>query len=297
MAMNSLREARKRLKLSLEQLSEDVGISVSQLSRFESGNREPRIKELARIAKRLNLSIGDLTNQSESNAVTVMGRIGAGAEILPEFEQIDEHEGLFSVETVLDLPQDVIAFEVDGDSMYPRFKAGDIVVCRLTEVSPEEVIGDDAAVQTADGRRYIKTVLRGSAKGMYDLESHNARPIRDVHLLWVSPILATIPARQWRKLDGIARKRLLGQTSQRDPLNEGQPNGERAAPGQPGNLGMSRILPSAAEGIAEHVPRARLALQQMPEKTSGSSHAPRAKNKSASKSVPRTAARKPDDAS
>lgn len=47
------KEIREQAKCTLEDLSEDVGISVSQLSRFESGEREPRVSELLRIAAKL----------------------------------------------------------------------------------------------------------------------------------------------------------------------------------------------------------------------------------------------------
>lgn len=55
-----LRSARKAAKLSLEQLAEDIGISVSQMSRIETGKRIARVPELQRIAKRLNVPVSSL---------------------------------------------------------------------------------------------------------------------------------------------------------------------------------------------------------------------------------------------
>lgn len=46
---------REQAGITLEQLSDDVDVSVSQLSRFESGDREPRVGELLRIAARLRV--------------------------------------------------------------------------------------------------------------------------------------------------------------------------------------------------------------------------------------------------
>ena len=63
-----------------------------------------------------------------STAVRVVGRIGAGAEILPEFEQIPP-EGLFEIELPFPLPPDSVAFAVEGDSMWPRYDSGDVVIC------------------------------------------------------------------------------------------------------------------------------------------------------------------------
>jgi phage repressor protein C with HTH and peptisase S24 domain len=142
------------------------------------------------------------------NIVPVMGRIGAGAEIMPEFEQTPP-EGLFQIEAPFPVPDDAIAFEVQGDSMWPRFDAGDVIICWREGRDPDEIVGWEAAVRTSDGRRFLKRVLRGSAKGTFDLESHNATPIRGVHIEWAAEVGAIIRSYQWRKLDEGARKRAL----------------------------------------------------------------------------------------
>lgn len=124
--------------------------------------------------------------------VRVVGRIGAGAEILPEYEQIPP-EGLYEIELALPLPPSSIAFVVEGDSMWPRFNAGDVVVCDEMEHDPATISGREAAVRTADGRRFVKTIRRGSSADLFNLESHNAPPIRDVVIAWASPIKIVLP--------------------------------------------------------------------------------------------------------
>ena len=131
-----------------------------------------------------------------SSTLRVVGRIGAGAEILPEFEQIPP-EGLYEVELMLPLPRDSIAFAVEGDSMWPRYNAGDVVVCDAKEHDPSAVAGQEAAVRTGDGKRYLKTIRRGTANGTFDLESHNAPPIRNAKLEWAAPIMMILPGSRW----------------------------------------------------------------------------------------------------
>ena len=121
-----------------------------------------------------------------------MGRIGAGAEILPEFEQLPP-EGLYEIDVALPLSPDTIAFVVEGDSMWPRYNAGDVVVCSEAEHDPALITGREAAVRTGDGKRFLKTIRRGSAQNTYDLESHNAPPIRGVTIAWAAPILMMLP--------------------------------------------------------------------------------------------------------
>ena len=127
-----------------------------------------------------------------STSLRIVGRIGAGAEILPEFEQLPP-EGLYEIDIALPLSPDTIAFVVEGDSMWPRYNAGDVVVCSDAEHDPALITGREAAVRTADGKRFLKTIRRGASQNIYDLESHNAPPIRDVAIAWASPILMMLP--------------------------------------------------------------------------------------------------------
>jgi hypothetical protein len=132
--------------------------------------------------------------------VKVAGKIGAGAEILPEYEQIPE-DGLYEISVPFSLPADTIAFEVEGESMWPRYDSGDVIICGQQSEDAETVLGREAAVRTHDGRRYLKRVRRGAVAGTYDLESHNAAPIRGVGIEWVAGILAAIRSDQWRRLE------------------------------------------------------------------------------------------------
>lgn len=134
-----------------------------------------------------------------SNLVKVMGRIGAGAEILPEFEQIPA-EGLFEISVPFSIPEDSIAFEVEGESMWPRYDSGDVIICWRQSEDAESVVGREAAVRTRDGRRYLKRVRRGATAGTYDLESHNAAPIRGVQIAWAAAIQAVVRADQWARI-------------------------------------------------------------------------------------------------
>jgi phage repressor protein C with HTH and peptisase S24 domain len=135
---------------------------------------------------------------SSSAPIRVMGRIGAGAEILPEFEQIPP-EGLFEIELSFPLPPESVAFAVEGDSMWPRYDSGDVVICGKPESDAAAIAGLEAAVRTSDGKRYLKTIRRGPKAGTFDLESHNAPPIRGVGIEWAARILMILPGSQWRR--------------------------------------------------------------------------------------------------
>jgi transcriptional regulator with XRE-family HTH domain len=66
MDQNRIRDARKRSKLTQVQLADIVGIAPSQISRFESGKRRPRLDEAIKIAEKLNLQLSDIVENGES---------------------------------------------------------------------------------------------------------------------------------------------------------------------------------------------------------------------------------------
>lgn len=209
---NNIRKLRDERNVTLDALADASGLSTAYLSRLEKGERNLSVKNINLIAAGLKVSPRDLIvndeNEHHSNVVKVMGRIGAGAEILVEGEDWPA-DGLFEIEAPFPVPEGSIAFEVSGESMWPRYDPGDIIICWDTQSRVDEVIGWEAAVKTTDGRRYLKRILRGSTKNTFDLESHNAPPIRGVHLLWVGAIQAVIRSGQWRKLNEDGRKRLV----------------------------------------------------------------------------------------
>jgi hypothetical protein len=138
--------------------------------------------------------------QENEAEVPLMGYIGAGAEIMPEFEQVPE-EGLEQIWVPFPLPAEMIAFGVRGDSMLPVYKDGAVIICYKERKRPIEAFyGEDAAVRTEDGRRFLKTIMRGSDSHV-NLFSWNAAPIENVRLEWVGEIFAVLPPKVLRNVD------------------------------------------------------------------------------------------------
>lgn len=93
--------------------------------------------------------------------------------------------------------------------MWPRYDPGDVVICWRGGTHIDDILGWEAAVTTSTGNRYLKRVVRGNTPNTYDLESHNAPPIRGVRLSWVAEVHTVIRSGQWRKLSDDGRRRLL----------------------------------------------------------------------------------------
>jgi transcriptional regulator with XRE-family HTH domain len=57
-----LREKRKELGLSREELAEKIGVSFNSIRFYEEGNRRPAIHTLEKLAKALGVKMDDLFN-------------------------------------------------------------------------------------------------------------------------------------------------------------------------------------------------------------------------------------------
>lgn len=137
-----------------------------------------------------------------AQVVGVRGVISAGGLIATGDEQPDPSGNLFEVTVPFALPPGTIAFRVAGGSMHPKYEPDDIVLCAQAGESPERLVGCYAAVATADGNRFLKKILRGSRRGAYHLESHNAPLMPDRRLVWASGIISTVHAQHWRRFTG-----------------------------------------------------------------------------------------------
>ena len=134
------------------------------------------------------------------NLVPIMGRVGAGATIEPDYEQVPP-EGLGEVELPFPIAEETVAFEVAGDSMLPKYENGDIIVVYRDQRHPvSSFYGEEAAVRLKTGERYLKTIERGKSAVMVNLTSFNAKPINGVKLEWIGEICITLPRGQIDRL-------------------------------------------------------------------------------------------------
>src|SRR6195952_2918860 len=139
------------------------------------------------------------------NTMPIMGRVGPGATIEPEHEQVPP-EGLGEVELPFPISEETIAFEVAGDSMLPKYENGDIIVVYREQRHPlASFYGEEAAVRLKTGELYLKTIERGKSSALVNLTSFNAKPISGVKLEWIGEICVTLPRGQIERLRAKAR--------------------------------------------------------------------------------------------
>ena len=197
---NKLKTLREERGWTHEKAAEEMGVSRSQFIKLERGERRLTVDYINQAAKAFGVRPSDVLEDMDDQTIPLMGFIGAGSEIMPEFEQVPP-EGLDQIHVPFPLPAEMIALEVRGDSMLPVYKDGHVLIVYAEQKRPlTAFFVEEAAVRTSDGRRFLKTIMKGTGNTV-TLMSFNAAPIEGVSLEWIGEIFAAIPRLQVKRVE------------------------------------------------------------------------------------------------
>lgn len=166
-------------------------MNINSLISNENGNAPYGRDAALRYARAFGVSVDWLLTgkgpmRPSRRGVKVVGVVGAGAVIAP----IDD--GSFDpVIPPFGTPEGAVAFVVRGDSMWPRYDDGDVIIA-MPVTSVDEVVGRRAVVTLTDETRLLKTVQPGAAPGTYDLHSHNAPPMLGAVIVAAARVLGSV---------------------------------------------------------------------------------------------------------
>lgn len=118
----------------------------------------------------------------------LVGKVGAGSEII----RFDEGTVLAGVEAPPGIEAPNVA-EISGDRQHPLQEGWRIFYGPEHQGIAEECLGKLCVVQVKDGPTLLKTLKRGSRRGLFRLESWNAPPREDVKLLWAARVVFIQP--------------------------------------------------------------------------------------------------------
>lgn len=154
----NLKQLRERNGETQQQIADLLGISRSSYTKYESGMHEPSLESLDLLARHFNVSVDyligrdtclDIPQSTGGVWIPVLGRVAAGIPI-EAIEDVEDYE-----EISLDMAKtgEFFALKIQGDSMEPRIKTGDVVIvkqqpdCDNGDVAVVLVNGLDATVK------------------------------------------------------------------------------------------------------------------------------------------------------
>lgn len=129
---------------------------------------------------------GDMT--SGISSIPLMGLVGAGSQVEPIGDTVAASIG------EIDLPdgEHLGALIVRGDSQYPRYMDGEIIIYDRRPEAPGRLANHYAVVDCTDGRRLIKKIVRGRGVSSWTLWSHNAPEEADADILAAYRVRGTL---------------------------------------------------------------------------------------------------------
>ena len=151
----------KRNKLAITALEKELGFGRGTIGKWKKG-AEPNLASLQKVADYFNVSVDYLTTYeikpnvefiklNDVARLPIYGRIPAG---IPK-EAIQEVEGFIEVPAYMS--EGYIVLKVIGDSMYPKYLDGDVVIIKE---QPDCENGQDCAVRINDNDVTLKKVVK-----------------------------------------------------------------------------------------------------------------------------------------
>jgi phage repressor protein C with HTH and peptisase S24 domain len=187
-------EMSERLKLARERAGFDTataaaaryGWTETTYRHHENGTRNfPKPKAIT-YARAFRVSPEWLllgTGDGGKRPVPLVGYVGAGAEVFA----FDDGGALDEIDPPPGIGPEAVAVKVKGDSMYPRYMEGDVLIYDR-HIPLAKADGQECIVSLIDGRKFVK-IVRAEGRVLATLESWNAPPLRSVQVEWVAPIL------------------------------------------------------------------------------------------------------------
>jgi repressor LexA len=197
----NLRRIMERKKIPPTTLSQKVGSSKTLVKDLLTKTSDVQFSTLRKLAGALDVELGDLLALPR---VPIVGKIGAGGSVA--FLALRDEDNIEADETVPRPPGvtgKLIALVVEGSSMLPKYRAGDIIYIQRTHDGwLESYIGEDCAVRLTTGETYVKQLTLGSEPNRFTLRSLNAPDMENVEIEWATPVLFIMPRRSREILDG-----------------------------------------------------------------------------------------------
>ena len=240
-----LKAKRKELGLTLAQIAEKIGVTEATVQRWESGNiKSLRHERIAKLADILGVTPSVLMGWDEPTAPTLPSpTITEDTVTFPVITSVAAHYDSVSIDESaagekIEVPraylkgrkaEDFCAMRVRGDSMYPAFQNGDIVlVLRQSTMNHSGEIGvisygDDEMtikrINYVDGEDWLKLVPLNPAYPPRRIEGVD---LESCHIIGIPQVLIReyfencLAVARWDQVDALAHLGYLKRYAIRD---------------------------------------------------------------------------------
>lgn len=165
--LNRIAELRRLKSMSQQDLAARLSVGQTTISAWERGTREPDYQSLSALADIFGVSTDYILGREESALEAILGKPSPGAIRLPVYGRVPAGVPLEAIEDVIDweeIPKEwsvggktFFATKVKGDSMYPKYIEGDIII---VQVQPDCESGQDCVVYVNGYDATLKRVLK-----------------------------------------------------------------------------------------------------------------------------------------
>lgn len=165
---DKIAQLRKQYGYSLKTLSRLIDASPSAIRMWESGERNPKAKSLAELARVFHCTVEYLENPLEDNPADKVARTVT----IPVLGDVSAGYPMYAEENILDYEEiplswakggDYFALRIKGNSMKPRMQSGDVVIVRK---QPSVDDGQVAVVLVNSDSATVKIVRRTQGGGI-----------------------------------------------------------------------------------------------------------------------------------
>lgn len=186
---------RKRRKLTLEVLANELGTSAGHLHKWETGKVSVNLDRLSEISRVLGVGIRDLiVDKSRIASIPVIGVLDRAGTVIPLQDMASGQPPLF-----VDAPDGLeveigAAIEIASDALQPIPNGWLLFFNLRKNTVADDAVGNLCVVKQDDAEfSMVRRVGQGSKKGMYNLFSPHSTEILDTRLSWAAPVVSVRP--------------------------------------------------------------------------------------------------------
>ena len=159
--MRNMKILRQNAKKSQQEIADYLGCERSTYSKYETGSSEPPFDVLRKLSTLYNEPVDFLMNEVSASAqpssgikIPVLGNVAAGIPIEAIQDIVDYEE----IDAALASTGDFFGLRIQGASMEPRMREGDVVIVRKQD---DADTGDTVVVLVNGDSATVKKLKKG----------------------------------------------------------------------------------------------------------------------------------------